>query len=128
MDQWGMDLTQHAYPGVSSDEGESSDASTSTNTSSDSGNEVLDMDDLQDMDEPTAAETVWLQYRHHKRRWRRFRGKPVRSLRRHVRRFANRRRKGQKALEPLAEVLDQARGAAILGEHVALLTLSLSMR
>ena len=33
-----------------------------------------------------------------------------------------------KALEPLVEVLDQARGAAISGEGVELLTLSLLMR
>ena len=84
--QWGMQLT-HAYPGVQADEGVSSDASTSTDTSSDSGNEVLDMSDFQGMTEQNAADNVFLRYRHHKRRWRRFRGKPVRSLRRHVRRF-----------------------------------------
>ena len=64
VDQWGMELT-HAYPGVREDEGVSSDASTSTDTSSDSGNEVLDMSDLQGMTEQEAAENVILQYRHY---------------------------------------------------------------
>ena len=51
------------------------------------------MSDLQGMIEQEAAENVFLQYRHHKRHWQRFRGKPVRSLRRHVRRFTKFRRR-----------------------------------
>ena len=53
------------------------------------------MSDLQPLSEAEAAEHVFLQYRHYTRKWRRFRGKPVRSLRRHVRRFVKRRSLGK---------------------------------
>jgi len=64
-----------------------SGASTDTETSSDSGGERIDMSDVAPMNENDAAEHIFLQYRHAKRKWRRFAHKPVRRFRRVIKRF-----------------------------------------
>eukprot|EP00969_Alexandrium_andersonii_P003079 133028-Alexandrium_andersonii.AAC.1 len=47
------------------------------------------------MDDAEAAEHVFWQYRHHKRRWRRLTHKPARRFRRFVRKFVRKNRFGK---------------------------------
>ena len=88
-DGWPDAAVAGAYPGFQADDVSSDD--TSSMTSSDSGREEIDMSDLRDLNDRDAAEQVFWQYRHHRRKWRRFTGKPVRRFRRSVRRFTKRR-------------------------------------
>ncbi len=59
---------------------------TDSNTTSDDPNEPIDEGDLAGLSVPEADEMLYWQYAEAKRRWRRFTGKPVRSLRRVLRR------------------------------------------
>ena len=79
------------------DEGESSEG-TDTATSSDRGSEDsedIDMSDVMPLKGAQASEHVFMQYGYYKRRWRRLTGKPVRMLRRGLRRFVRGRSKGR---------------------------------
>ena len=65
--------------------------STLSDTSSDSGHEPIAFDDVEPMNDQDALEHVFLQYRHAKRRWRRYTQRPVRKYRR-VLKFMKRRK------------------------------------
>ena len=49
------------------------------------------MNDLKDLYPQEAARHTFLQYRHYRRKWRRFTGRPVRKFRRAVKKFAKAR-------------------------------------
>ncbi len=69
---------------------EEQDSGTDTDTSSDSGHEPVDMGEFNRMSDQEAVEQAFLNYRFHKRRWRRMMGKPVRKFRRFAKRFGYR--------------------------------------
>ncbi len=56
---------------------EEQDSGTDTDTSSDTGHEPIDMSEFNCMSQEEAVEQAFLNYRFHKRRWRRMMGKPV---------------------------------------------------
>ena len=63
-------------------EGDSFDSGTNSDTSSDDGTEAINMDDLQGLSVQDASVKAFLQYRHARRKWRRFTNKRVRKVRR----------------------------------------------
>ena len=63
------------------------DSGIETDTSSDSGREELDMSDLSGLNNGEASAHTYWQYRLHKRKRRRFSGKPARKLKRIHKRF-----------------------------------------
>ena len=72
------------------------DSGTDSDTSSDDGAEDIDFSDVPvHLTEAQQAVWVFLGYRHHKRRWRRFMKKPVRKIRRTIRREFGRKGKGK---------------------------------
>ena len=88
--QWGTmmegsDWAFHADPAAESD--------TDTATSSDN-DEAMQTDDIQGMSAPQVDEYLFGRYQEAKRRWRRFSGKPVRALRRVLKRKGKGKGKG----------------------------------
>jgi len=79
----GQSTTASAFPAVEGgDEDASVSSGTGSDTSSDSGNEPIDMSDLQNLTDEQAHTQCFLQKRYFKRKWRRFTGKRVRKVRR----------------------------------------------
>jgi len=71
------------------EENEPYDSGTESDTSSDSMNEPVDFTDCPNVDDPNAvSEHLFFQYRHAKRRWRRWSRKPVRRVRRYYKKTA----------------------------------------
>ena len=81
---------QHAYLGGNDDDSEFTSTSA---TSSDDGHEEIPIDStLASIEsENQAAEHIYLQYRRHKRMWRRFTGRPVRKFRRKFKKYSHRK-------------------------------------
>ena len=80
---------------------------TDSATESDDGVEPLPSEDLQGLTAPEADEHLFWQYAEAKRRWRRFTGKPVRSLRRVLRRKGKGKGKVQNAFFDISGTLMQ---------------------
>lgn len=81
---------------------------TDSATESDDGAEPVASEDLQGLTAPEADEHLFWQYAEAKRRWRRFTGKPVRSLRRVLRRKGKGKGKVQNAFFDISGALMQS--------------------
>ena len=98
-----QDHTDWAFAAVSHGDG-ASDTDSATSSDND---EPMDVSDLQGMSNTTADEYLFGEYQHAKRRWRRFTGKPVRSLRKVIRRKGKGKGKSRSYLN-LSDVLQQS--------------------
>ena len=78
-DSWGWAYPVQQHGAVLTDE-------SSSGTSSDSGNEYVETSAFSRMSDAEAQEQAYWQHRMAKRRWRRFTGRPARSVRRVIRR------------------------------------------
>eukprot|EP00434_Breviolum_minutum_P044271 symbB.v1.2.039526.t1/scaffold6626.1/size16615/2 len=81
---------------------------TDSATESDDGAEVMPSEDLQGLTAPEADEHLFWQYAEAKKRWRRYTGKPVRSLRRVLRRKGKGKGKVQNAFFDISGTLLQS--------------------
>ena len=94
-----------AYAALSGDPA-ASDTESATSSDND---EALPMDDLSGMAPAEVDEYLFGQYQHAKKRWRRFTGKPVRALRRTLRKKGKGKGKGQRhAFLNIGDVLQQS--------------------
>ena len=94
-----------AYYQVPNAEGASD---TDSNTTSDDPNDPIDEGDLVGLSVPEADEMLYWQYAEAKRRWRRYTGKPVRALRRVLRRKGKGKGKTKHAFVDIPAALNQS--------------------
>ena len=105
MGQWsGGDPSDWAFAAVQTGDGVS-DTDSATSSDNDA---PMDVGDLQGMSNAQADEYLFGEYQHAKRRWRRFTGKPVRALRKVVKRKGKGKGKSRNSYLNLSDVLQQS--------------------
>ena len=105
MGQWiGGESSDWAFAAVQAGDG-GSDTDSATSSDNDAPIEVAD---LQGMTNAQADEFLFGEYQHAKRRWRRFTGKPVRALRKVIKRKGKGKGKGRHSYLNLEDLLHQS--------------------